>query len=236
MIEAGNRRALEGQQALAAFGAHAQRRSLAAQLLVVGVEQAIFLEAAAEQGSGAERENLRACLFGTVEAKLDLALERQAALFLADGEELFLAAAHDEQERRAARGTWPSARLASCGVRTGCRLTRVMMSPRAMPARNAGLPCSTSETSTPCASDGARRRRAVSAVSAASVMPKPCDGSSSGSIDVRCVGGAGAFLVEIELVNGQRHGLLLLVAQDLHRHRRYRAWWRRPSRPARRGS
>ena len=73
------RRALEGQQALAAFGSHAERRSLAAQPLVVGVEQAVFLQPPAEQGSGAERENLRACLFGTVEAKLDLALERQCA-------------------------------------------------------------------------------------------------------------------------------------------------------------
>ena len=76
--EAGQRRALEGQQALAALGSNAQRRSLAAQPLVLGVEQAVFLEPAAEQRDGPERENPRARLFGAVEAQLDLALERHA--------------------------------------------------------------------------------------------------------------------------------------------------------------
>ena len=74
------RRALEGQQALAALRAHAERRSLAPQQLVFGVEQRVFLQPAAVQRRGAERENLRACLVGTVEAKLDLALERPIAL------------------------------------------------------------------------------------------------------------------------------------------------------------
>jgi hypothetical protein len=53
---------------------------LPAQLLVVGVEQAVFLEAAAEQRERRRARESRACLFGTVEAKLDLALERASGL------------------------------------------------------------------------------------------------------------------------------------------------------------
>ena len=80
--DAGQHRPLEREQALAALRPHAQRRSLQPQPLVVGVEQRVFLEAAAVQRRGAERENLRPCLVGTVEAKLDLALERHRSLCL----------------------------------------------------------------------------------------------------------------------------------------------------------
>ena len=77
----------------------------APQPLVVGVEQAVFLEPAAAQRRGAEREDPRARLVGTVETKLDLAFERHGPgrLFLADGDELLLAVAQHQQERGAAR-------------------------------------------------------------------------------------------------------------------------------------
>jgi hypothetical protein len=52
---------------------------LAAEHLVFGIEQRIFLQAAPVQGSGAKRQNPGACLVGTFESKLDLALERQNA-------------------------------------------------------------------------------------------------------------------------------------------------------------
>jgi hypothetical protein len=67
-------RTLEGQQALAALAAHPQSGALTAQHLIVGIEERVFLEPSAVKGNGPERENLRPCLVGTVEAKLDLAL------------------------------------------------------------------------------------------------------------------------------------------------------------------
>ena len=45
----------------------------------------------------------------------------------------------------------------------------------------------------------------MSGVSVLSVMPKPCDGFFVGlGRWSRCVGGAVAFLVEVELVDGER--------------------------------
>src|SRR6185503_19637541 len=72
-------------------------------------------------------------------------------------------------------GTASSARLASCGVRTGRRLISRITSPREMPARAAVLDGSTSLTSTPSTSEGSRRRRATSVVRGLSVIPKPCN-------------------------------------------------------------
>jgi hypothetical protein len=71
----GKRGPFEGQQALAAFRADAQRRPLPAKQFVLGVEQRVFLEAAAVERGGAERENPVACLAGIVEPELDLALD-----------------------------------------------------------------------------------------------------------------------------------------------------------------
>ena len=74
--DAGQYRAFEREQALAALASYPQRRSLPAQRFVFGVEQGVLLEAAAVERRGAECEDLRPCLVGTVETKLDLALER----------------------------------------------------------------------------------------------------------------------------------------------------------------
>ena len=75
---------------------------MAAKPLVFSIQQAVFLEPAPQQGSGAERENPFAGLFGGIEAKFNLALESHRPLFLANGEELFLTATDDQQEGRAA--------------------------------------------------------------------------------------------------------------------------------------
>ena len=104
----GMHRALEGQQALAALasaraasiaGAAAARRRCRAGSLPAGGGRA---------GAWRRARGSRACLVGTVEAKLDLALERPwpsgpPCLFLADGDERLLAAAQHQQERGAAR-------------------------------------------------------------------------------------------------------------------------------------
>ena len=70
-------RTLEGEEALARFGADAQNASAAPQRLVFRIEQRIFLEAAAAEGSGARRENQRAGLLRTIEPEFDFALEHQ---------------------------------------------------------------------------------------------------------------------------------------------------------------
>jgi hypothetical protein len=66
---------LEGEQALAAFDADPQCGAPAVEILVAGVEQAVFLQPPAVCRSGAGRQNGSAGGFGAVEPQLDLALE-----------------------------------------------------------------------------------------------------------------------------------------------------------------
>ena len=70
-------RTLEREQALAGFGADPEHAAPAPQRLVVGVEQRIFLEAAAAEGSGARGKDRRARLLGIVEPEFDFALDHQ---------------------------------------------------------------------------------------------------------------------------------------------------------------
>src|SRR5688572_27743288 len=113
------RRPLVGQQALAAFAAHAERGALAAEHFILGIEERVFLQPPPVQGRGAERKNPGPCLIGTSEAKFDLTLEwhrgqrkgaregafsgRSPSLFFSNGEELLLAASQHQDEGGAAR-------------------------------------------------------------------------------------------------------------------------------------
>ena len=99
-----------------------------------------------------------------------------------------------------------------------------MMSPRCMPARNAGLPCSTSETSTPSVSDGARRRRADVGrqraerdAEALRRFARPARSLVSRVARARLPSSSRSSSSTVTL-----SGRLLLVAQDLHRHGRAR--------------
>ncbi len=115
-------RALEGEQALAAFVAHAQHGTLPAKQLVVGVEQTVFLQAPAVERRGAERENLRSCLVGALEAELDLALERHVRYSLRTVTKVSWPPRKTSRNAVPFDGTCASARLASCGVRTGASI------------------------------------------------------------------------------------------------------------------
>ena len=72
---AGQRRTLEGEHAVAAVVPDAKRRSLAAQWFVRGVEQGVFLQAAAAERRGADRHDARPRVVGGVEPEFDLAFE-----------------------------------------------------------------------------------------------------------------------------------------------------------------
>ena len=69
--------ALEGHAALAVLHAHAQDASPPAKLFVVGVEQGVRLEAAAQPRRAAGRDDGSARLLDRVESQLDLSLERR---------------------------------------------------------------------------------------------------------------------------------------------------------------
>jgi len=70
-------RSFEGDAALAVFHADAQHRTAPPELLVVGIEQGVFLEPPPEQRRRAGREHRAPRLVGAVEPQLDLPLERR---------------------------------------------------------------------------------------------------------------------------------------------------------------
>ena len=76
--DAGLHRSFERQQALAVLDANAQRGAALKQLIVAGVEQAVFLQAAPAQRGGANgrRENALAREVCAIESQFDFALQR----------------------------------------------------------------------------------------------------------------------------------------------------------------